>query len=419
MRATDNAEGADNEAQPQLVAHAMAAADKEKVLSLLTALLRCPTSEPHQCIGAAELIVGAMANDGFDVEEHFPENSCGDRFPVVIGWLGPRTCQPDILLCAHLDTSPAGSGWTKDPFGAEREHGFLFGRGSVVSKSDVCCFIVAAQAAYSAAGTDGKRSIAVAITSDEGSGGDYGAAYLLNTLKIRPSVAIFPGVTDVLTVAHNGCVQAKVKISGTACHQSLVSPQEDAMRRAAELCSGIYALADRLEALPSATTGAPKPTLNITRILGGTEFGMSPREVEIWIDRRVTPDEQLEAARAELVEVINRRAPGSATSLSYEIVRLAEPMRPSTNQDRFGALIIHEADLALNAKLTTAWSTLYTDARWYSNADIPTFMYGAGESDIRISGANGVDERVPEACLEQATVVLARSMAKFISEGFQ
>ena len=56
------------------------------------------------------------------------------------------------------------------------------------------------------------------------------------------------------------------------------------------------------------------------------------------------------------------------------------------------------------------------EARWYSNADIPTIMYGAGESDIRVSGANGIDERVPEACLEQATVILARAMVRFISE---
>lgn len=188
------------------------------------------------------------------------------------------------------------------------------------------------------------------------------------------------------------------------------------MRRAAALCGDIYALADRLTLHPSATPGTTAPTLNITRIFGGTEFGMAPREVEIWIDRRVTPDEQLDAARDELLDVIDKKTTKSTTLLTHKVVRMAEPMRPSEKQHHFAKLLSEEAQAAYGKRLINAGSALYTDARWYSNADIPTIMYGAGESDIRVSGANGIDERVPEACLEQATVILARAMARFISE---
>ena len=397
-------------------AHALAAASKEQVLDLLTALVRHPTHEVGQCVTAAPLVVSAMSRSGYDIEEHCPQNSAGDSLPVIIGWLGLRTHRPDILLCAHMDTSPAGGGWTREPYGAERDGGLVFGRGSVVSKSDVACFINAALAAYSATTAGSGRTIAVAITSDEGSGGDFGAAYILNELKLRPAVAIFPGVTDVATIAHNGCIQVKVRIAGMACHQSLVPPQEDAMRRAAALCGDIYALADRLTLHPSATPGITAPTLNITRIFGGTEFGMAPREVEIWIDRRVTPDEQLDAARDELLDVIDKQTTKSTTILTHKVVRMAEPMRPSEKQHHFAKLLGEEAQAAYGKRLINAGSALYTDARWYSNADIPTIMYGAGESDIRVSGANGIDERVPEACLEQATVILARAMVRFISE---
>jgi acetylornithine deacetylase/succinyl-diaminopimelate desuccinylase-like protein len=397
-------------------AQALAQASKNQALELLSALVRHQTYGPGQCATAAPLITSEMVGNGFDLEEHCPVNEAGDHLPVIIGWLGQRTRQPDILLCAHMDTSPAGGGWTREPYDAEREGGFLYGRGSVVSKSDVACFIHAARAAYHASEIGRESTIAVAITSDEGSGGDFGASYVLNHLEIRPAIAIFPGVTDVATIAHNGCVQVKVRIAGTACHQSLLSPAEDAMRRASALCSDIYALADRLALRGSATPGISGPTLNVTRIFGGTEFGMAPREVEIWIDRRVTPDEELDASRQEILEVIDKKVVGSATQLSREVVRMADPMRPSDKQDHFVRLLDEEAKAAFGKHLVVAGSTLYTDARWFSNADIPTIMYGAGEADIRVSGANGIDERVPEECLEQATVILARAMVRFISE---
>lgn len=395
---------------------ALATARHERIVELLGTLVRQPTFEARQCAAATRLTAQAMREAGFEVDEYAPRNPAGEALPVVIGWLGPRRPQPDILLCAHIDTSPPGNGWTRDPFGAECADGFLFGRGAVVSKSDAAGFIHAAAAAHAQLRDGAAHSIAVAITSDEGSGGYFGAAYILDELRLRPAMAILPGVTDVATIAHNGCVQVKVRIGGTACHQSLLPPGEDAMRHATLLQGALYALADRLASRRSATAGVPGPTLNVTRIFGGTEFGMAPRDVEIWIDRRVTPDEQLESAQSEIIATIEKQPGPGGTRLSYEVVRMAEPMRPSANQEHFVQLLSDEAARAFGKRLAVLGSTLYTDARWFSNAGIPTLMYGAGEADIQLSGANGIDERVPLECLRQAPAILARAIARFILE---
>lgn len=400
--------------RPETRVDAMVAQESATLLDLASALLRVPTFEPEQCGGAISVVANALTGAGFDVEEHRPVNERGTCLPLVIGWLGPRTDRPDLLLCAHIDTSPPGEGWTRDPFGAWREDGFLFGRGAAVSKSDAACFIHAAAAAWKAMNGVTGGTVAVAVTSDEGSGGDHGAGWLLNTAGIRPRCAIFPGSTDVVTVAHNGCVQIRVGIVGTACHQSLVPPTEDAMRAATRLCAEIYAMADRMGG------GEPdrplRPTLNITRMTGGTVFGMAPREVEIWIDRRVTPDEELAEARDQLVSLIGRVLETGSVSSECEIVREAEPMRPAPSQEPFVTLLREEARTAFGKDARVFHSTLYTDARWYSNAGIPTVMYGVGEADIRASGANGADERVPEIYLAQATTILARAIARFLSE---
>lgn len=395
------------------LAEAEAERRQSAVVALVCDLVRHETHQPAQCMAATRGIEAVLRAEGFEVERHEPPDERGEPLPTVLGWLGPRTQAPDVLLCAHIDTSPAGTGWTRAPFGAEIVVGRIYGRGAVVSKSDIACFIHAASAAHRAAPVG---TIAVAVTSDEGSGGDFGAAFLLDRLGLRPALAILPGFTDVITVAHNGCVQVKVKVVGTACHQSIVPPHEDAMRRASGICADIYAHADRLAGPGRVDVGQVTPTLNVTRVTGGTVFGMAPGEVEIWIDRRVTPDETLAEAQAELDRILtSSRAPGG-TTVSSETVRLAEPMRPSSGQQPFVKILGEESEAITGQTPPTGTSTLYTDARWFSNAGIPTVMFGAGESDIKVSRANGGDERVPVQALRDATAILARAITRHLLE---
>lgn len=394
------------------LAHAVAKRSDPDVKSLLLALLSRATDTPKGCSEAAYIVDEALKSAGLRVEWHVATSVGGERFPVLIGWVGKQSSSPAVLLCAHLDTSPPGEGWTRSPYGEEYD-GHIFGRGAVVSKSDVAVFIHAAKAAAETLRNTSDVSLAVVITCDEGSGGDHGIAYVLHQLALRPRVAIFAGVSEVVTIAHNGCVQFKVRLVGTACHQSLVRPREDAMRHATAICEAVYVLSEKLAQRNCSVPGIAFPTVNITKVVGGGAFGMSPREVEIWIDRRVTPDESLETARDEISELIAQLESRTDVRTEIEVVRMAEPMRPSPSQQEIVRILQSEAKLAFGKQLRALGSTLYTDARWYSNAGIPTVMFGAGEADIRVSGANGSDERVPERCLGEATVILARSLVAF------
>ena len=394
--------------------HDVALQSETEIESLLLALLSYPTDSLEGCRRAMPLIKEALANAGLAVESH----SCGfaeeQSFPILIGWLGQRSARPDLLLCAHLDTSPPGSGWSRNPLGEDYD-GFIFGRGAVVSKSDIAVFIYAAKAARQFLQDLTDVSIAVAVTCDEGSGGDHGAAYLLDSLKLRPRMAILAGVSDVITIAHNGCVQLKVKLTGTACHQSLVPAREDAMRHATAICASLYAHADELAQRRSSIFGLAHPTLNVTKITGGSAFGMSPRDVEIWIDRRVNPDEDINVVRDDIISHIASLQTHTDVQMDIDIIRLAEPMRPSESVTAFVRLLQNEAKLAFGKSLEAQGSPLYTDARWFSNAGIPTIMFGAGESDIKVSGANGSDERVPKRCLREAVVILASALVNYCS----
>ena len=95
---------------------------------------------------------------------------------------------------------------------------------------------------------------------------------------------------------------------------------------------------------------------------------------------------------------------------------MAEPMRPVESAKTLVRILQNEAELAFGKTLKAQGSTLYTDARWFSTAGIPTVMFGAGEADIKISGANGSDERIPKRCLREGVVILARTLVRYCSQ---
>jgi acetylornithine deacetylase/succinyl-diaminopimelate desuccinylase-like protein len=53
---------------------------------------------------------------------------------------------------------------------------------------------------------------------------------------------------------------------------------------------------------------------------------------------------------------------------------------------------------------------LYTDARHYTAAGIPTVLYGAGPHSIEEANAHRADERLPLGDLHKATVVVALTL---------
>lgn len=60
---------------------------------------------------------------------------------VIVAGLAPG---PTLALVSHLDTVPAGEGWTRDPFSATIENGKLYGRGSGDAKASVAAMLGAA-----------------------------------------------------------------------------------------------------------------------------------------------------------------------------------------------------------------------------------------------------------------------------------
>jgi acetylornithine deacetylase/succinyl-diaminopimelate desuccinylase-like protein len=74
-----------------------------------------------------------------------------------------------------------------------------------------------------------------------------------------------------------------------------------------------------------------------------------------------------------------------------------------------------EASAVMGKPVTPIGVPLYTDARLYSEAGIPTVMYGAGPESLLEANGHRADERVPLDELRRATVVVANTLLQLLT----
>ena len=101
-------------------------------------LIRCP-SPPGEESAVVDLILAEMRAVGFDA---FWRDDVGNAVGVIMG----AEPGPTLLLDSHCDTVGIAPGvpWRHDPFGAEIEDGFIYGRGAADMKGALAAMIHAA-----------------------------------------------------------------------------------------------------------------------------------------------------------------------------------------------------------------------------------------------------------------------------------
>ncbi|MBZ4689790.1 MAG: succinyldiaminopimelate desuccinylase [Cereibacter sp.] len=130
-------------------------------VALAAALVRCPSVTPEEG-GALVLLEGLLSEAGFDCTRV-------DRngVPNLFARWGRRGANRSFGFNGHTDVVPVGdaAAWTHDPFGAEIEGGYLWGRGATDMKSGVAAFAAAAVDFVRETPPDG--AVILTITGDE------------------------------------------------------------------------------------------------------------------------------------------------------------------------------------------------------------------------------------------------------------
>jgi acetylornithine deacetylase/succinyl-diaminopimelate desuccinylase-like protein len=321
---------------------------------------------------------------------------------------------PTVALNAHGDVVPPGEGWSTDPYSGEIRDGWMYGRGVAVSKSDFATYAFALKALIESraplAGT-----VELHFTYDEEAGGEIGPAWLLREGVTKPDYAICPGFSYEVVTAHNGCLHLAVEVRGRSAHAARPETGHDALRAANDVLSRIYAHADELKGRPSRVPGITSPSCVVGLIAGGINTNVVPDKVSFRLDRRITPDEDAAAAERELTDLIRAAAAGhEGISVDIRRILLARPFGPVPGADRLAAIVSRHASEVMGEPVPTGGVPLYADARHYSEAGIPTVMYGAGPRTLLDANAHRADERIPVDHLAKATTIIALAVADLL-----
>jgi len=102
-------------------------------------------------------------------------------------------------------------------------------------------------------------------------------------------------------------------------------------------------------------------------------------------------------------------------TLSARRVLLAKPFVPIPGQEKLVAAIERNARAVLGEAIGTRGVPLYTDARHYSAAGVPTVLYGAGPRTLEEANGHRADENLVLDDLHKATEVVALSLLDLLA----
>jgi len=131
--------------------------------------------------------------------------------PSALLWHGDTP--PRVLLAGHLDVVAASG---PDAFTPRRdERGRLYGRGAADMKGPVAALL-------DLLSTERLPGLGLLLTTDEESGGEHGALYVLERMEMLPNIVLLPdgGANMRLICEQKGVLRLALSTHGTAAHGS-------------------------------------------------------------------------------------------------------------------------------------------------------------------------------------------------------
>ena len=310
---------------------------------------------------------------------------------------------------------PPGQGWTHDPYGAVEQGGAIYGRGAAVSKSDFSTYAFAMLALKdNPAGLKG--TVELHLTYDEETGGFVGPKWLLDEKITRPDYAISAGFSYAVVTAHNGVLHLEVTVKGRQAHAAMPESGADALEAATGVLAALYKERKRLAKRKSKSPGIGSAKLTVGLISGGFATNVVPDVVTMRLDRRLIPEENGLKVEKDLMALIKRAAKGKGISVDIRRIILAEPLKPVAGVEKLVEPIRRHAKRELKVTIPVKGVPLYTDARHYSTAGIPTVLYGAGPRSILEANAHAANEHVKLSDLKAATKIVEATLRDMLSK---
>jgi acetylornithine deacetylase/succinyl-diaminopimelate desuccinylase family protein len=381
----------------------LAAIDDDETLDLLRRLVRARSANPPGDEGdVARVLLDAFTSGGVDgrLDEVHPAR------PNVSAELGSGV-GPTLLLNGHIDTMPAGDGWTTDPFEAVVRDGRVYGLGACDMKAGVAAMSAALLAVKRSGIELGGRVLLDAVVDEEATGA--GTKHTIAAGR-RADFAVIGEPTELQIVRlGNGQVNFELHVLGRAGHGSTPESGRNAIADAAAFVMLVEEENARLARTPAPLIGPA--SYNVGRIRGGLQTSIIPAECVVGLDRRILPGQRVRDAICDVDALLLRLArerPGARVERTVEIEY--EPFE--VDEQLPGCQILRDAAAEVaGRRIGFEGMRATTDAVYLTEADTPTVIFGPGS----IRQAHQPDEFVSLEQLHQATRVFTLMIARFLA----
>ncbi len=307
------------------------AARREALISTTCDLLAIPTLNPpgQHYRDICDWLDRRLQKSGFQTHLLRATGTPGDsdkypRWNIIARHEGKQPGQT-VHFNSHTDIVTVGEGWTKDPFGGDREGDIIWGRGACDMKGGLAASIIAAEA-FIARFPDYYGAIEISGTADEETGGYGGVAWLaeqgwFNPQRVDHVIIPEPLNKDRVCLGHRGVWWAEIETKGRIAHGSMPFLGDCAVRHMGAVLEEMEAslfplLASRTTEMPVVPEQARQSTLNINSIHGGLpvpEAGYTgfpsacvPDKCVITIDRRYLMEEEPDRVRGEIEQMLDK-----------------------------------------------------------------------------------------------------------------
>ncbi len=328
------------------------------------------------------------------------------RDNLVATIAGSDPLAPRLVILAHMDTVPIGSGWTYPPLGGVIADGKIFGRGACDMKAGMALGLGLIEA-LARSPKPPRADVLLVMTVDEEAPGMLGAHQLVRDGLLRPTDQILaPEPTGMrLRLAQMGLRWLTVRVHGKMAHAGRAHLGIDANHVMAQIIDHLRIVFD---SLPFDDELLGRPRFTCGTFSGGLATNVVPPVSEAQLDLRIVPPLVPEDAVA-IVERVADSVLVAYPGARYEIEMLGAsrpPVRAAEESKIIADLrAAYVASAGVEPEVGGAdGHEAYTDASMVAalTGSLSCTVLGPGATDQ----AHTVDEFVPLADLELGTKVL-------------
>lgn len=380
---------------------------REAAIDLTRQLVQIPSENPTgDEVAVGRFIAEWLRDHGIETEVRPVE---GDRANVLGRVKGNGG--PPLIYIAHLDTVPIGDRqkWQHDPFGAESDGEYIYGRGSCDMKSGTAAAMIAL-ARVKESGLQLSGDLVLACTIDEEEAFMKGS-HALGKENAVPSDAYLLTMEPTgcqINTAQKGAFWFEVTFYGRGAHAANPQIGADANKAMAHAILGWYEANEKL----GASMEAPhplldRPTLIVSRLQGGVKTNIVSEICRCEIDMRIPPPFSGADAR-QLIEDVAKAA-AEKVGVTYEVKHQSAERPPVECQP--DSPLLTAFDKAYEKVAGTTPEHLgflaYTDAAMLAvlTGNQQAVVFGPG----LLSDAHTTDEKVEIAQIVKATDILEQT----------